>query len=589
MMGTEKEESEMKKRCLALFLTVMLVVSMVGTARADVMNGISVDGTYFEMGGGNQSGDGWSWDDGNRILCLDGFYSSDLAFYNCDDVALILIGENQLFSTSSQGLWVEGTGLTLQGDGKLTAPFLAAIESDVTVAGGTLYLTGSDQENSNGAGIYGVFSDFVFSGGTVFAGGKKYGMRLELFSTLSVTGNSFAELYGPEAALVKQELYTPEGTASFSEIVALLGLPGDASILGGNEANDRNALHFAAVGDVKDGEVGSVVALTAGSITAEDVFADAPGISGAAKRAYLEGTGGMTATEFLPAPSELTWGKVYDLETAELADCPAGLGWKVYGDTDGMFHISLYNENGEGYLLEYLSLDGNDLGVKDGRYYMTLDLALELFLSAPRGEHYTIEVTNASAANGVGDSEAATATISDEIVTAWLTELGFERDAAGEYGYDEEDATIPKEWRAYERWMEIVLDDSVVSFTAYALKDPATGYETNFVRVRDIAFWLDGTAATFDVSWDGAVNLRPGQSYNMDGTELGTPFGGTRRYEFSTAQTKVNGAAKEMQAILLKDDDGNGYTYYKLRDLGNALGFGVEWDSENAMVVVRTE
>lgn len=574
----------MKKRLLTLFLTVALACSMIGTVRADVMNGISVDGTYFEVGGGSESGDGWRWDAAGRTLHLEEFYSSELSFENCGSVKLVLAGENQLFSSARKGLWVENTTLTIEGDGKLTAPFMAVNEGKVTMNSGTLYFTGSDNANSNGAGIYGFLSDFTFSGGTVFAGGKKYGMRLGFGSNLAMTGDSFMELYGPEAALTRMEVYTLAGSAVYSEAQALAGLPTDTQILGGNEANDRKALSFSAVGEERDGQIGYVAALTTGRISVNDVFADEPVISGAARRAYLDGNGVNTVTETLPAPSELTWGKVYDPETVKLASCPVGLGWKVYGDTDGMFHIFIHNGQGESYGLEYVDISNDLLGVKDGRYYLTADLALELFLSVPRGERYTIEVTNVSTESGVGNSDPAASTaISDDVVTAWLAEMGYDREE--EVVYDEEDTTIPKQWRAYERSMELLLDDYYVPLTAYALKDPTTGYETNYVRVRDIAFWLNDTTAAFDVSWDGAVNLLPGQNYNMNGTELITPFWGTQQYQFSTAATKVNGTVKQMQAILLKDAHGNGYTYYKLRDLGAALGFHVDWSAEKGVYI----
>ena len=39
----------------------------------------------------------------------------------------------------------------------------------------------------------------------------------------------------------------------------------------------------------------------------------------------------------------------------------------------------------------------------------------------------------------------------------------------------------------------------------------------------------------------------------------------------------MDGSPAALSAILLTDDSGNGYTYYKLRDLGEALNFQVDW------------
>ena len=111
---------------------------------------------------------------------------------------------------------------------------------------------------------------------------------------------------------------------------------------------------------------------------------------------------------------------------------------------------------------------------------------------------------------------------------------------------------------------------------AYALKDK-NGYDTNYVKLRDIALLLNGTDAQFNVGWDGAVNIITDAAYTANGSEMHTPFDGDRNYELAFAKTKINGVEIDVTAILLKDDQGGGYTYYKLRDLGQALGFDVSW------------
>ena len=45
----------------------------------------------------------------------------------------------------------------------------------------------------------------------------------------------------------------------------------------------------------------------------------------------------------------------------------------------------------------------------------------------------------------------------------------------------------------------------------------------------------------------------------------------------------------DLGAIVLKDANGGGYTYYKLRDLGQALGFNVRWDGEAGVIRVETD
>ena len=128
----------------------------------------------------------------------------------------------------------------------------------------------------------------------------------------------------------------------------------------------------------------------------------------------------------------------------------------------------------------------------------------------------------------------------------------------------------------------ITVDGKPCSLQTYALLDE-NGYQTNYVRLRDIAELLNGTAAQFEVKWDGNVNLIPGQSYTRDGSEMKTPFSGDRAYRLPGTTTNINGKPVFLAAILLNDDIGGGYTYYQLRDLGKTLGFNVGWSAERGI------
>ena len=137
---------------------------------------------------------------------------------------------------------------------------------------------------------------------------------------------------------------------------------------------------------------------------------------------------------------------------------------------------------------------------------------------------------------------------------------------------------------AYASTQFIEVDGVPVQFAAYALKD-ASGNDTNYIKLRDVAKALNGTEAQFQVSWDGAVNLTPGAAYTADGSEFSTPFSGNQPYENASAPTRVNGRDVSCMAIVLKDEAGNGYTYYKLRDLGEILGFQVGWSGARGVYI----
>ncbi len=62
---------------------------------------------------------------------------------------------------------------------------------------------------------------------------------------------------------------------------------------------------------------------------------------------------------------------------------------------------------------------------------------------------------------------------------------------------------------AYASTQTVDIDGKAVEFQMYAIKD-AEGNDTNYVKVRDVALALDGTAAQFNVGYNGDVNLEPG-------------------------------------------------------------------------------
>lgn len=137
---------------------------------------------------------------------------------------------------------------------------------------------------------------------------------------------------------------------------------------------------------------------------------------------------------------------------------------------------------------------------------------------------------------------------------------------------------------AYASTQTVLVDGSPVEFQCYALKD-ANGNDTNYIKLRDVASVLNGTAVQFNVGWDGAVNIETGKGYAPNGSEMNTPFSGNRAYENATAETRINGSRVTLDAIVLKDDNGGAYTYYKLRDLGAALGFRVDWSAETGIFI----
>jgi hypothetical protein len=141
---------------------------------------------------------------------------------------------------------------------------------------------------------------------------------------------------------------------------------------------------------------------------------------------------------------------------------------------------------------------------------------------------------------------------------------------------------------AHASTQTVLLDGEKVEFQCYALWDEA-GNPTNYIKLRDLAYLLNGTQAQFEVGWEGYVTITGKKAYTPNGSELSTPFSGDREYAAVEDDTQLNGSPVRLSAIRLTDDQGGGYTYYKLRDLGEALDFNVGWDPVKKLIFVETD
>lgn len=123
----------------------------------------------------------------------------------------------------------------------------------------------------------------------------------------------------------------------------------------------------------------------------------------------------------------------------------------------------------------------------------------------------------------------------------------------------------------------VSVDSQKSPLEMYALTD-GQGNDVNYVKLRDLAQALNGTKAQFDVGYNGAVTLTTGIAYSAAHTDVETPFQDDQPYTVPTAATLVDGKALELDAIQLTDEQGGGHIYYNLRELGDILGYQVNWD-----------
>ena len=93
---------------------------------------------------------------------------------------------------------------------------------------------------------------------------------------------------------------------------------------------------------------------------------------------------------------------------------------------------------------------------------------------------------------------------------------------------------------AYASTQMVLVDGAAVEFQAYALKDEA-GNDTNYVKLRDVAFVLNGTDAQFEVDWDGGVVVTTKTPYTVRGGEMTTPYEGNQPCTAVEGDTNVDG------------------------------------------------
>lgn len=108
--------------------------------------------------------------------------------------------------------------------------------------------------------------------------------------------------------------------------------------------------------------------------------------------------------------------------------------------------------------------------------------------------------------------------------------------------------------------------------------------DSNYFKIRDVAALLDGTEKQFSVGYDNAlksVTATTGQGYaKQDSDLMGAPTGGNQTATPSNDTIYVNG--QKIDAAVYKIDGSN---YFKLRDLGKALNFSVDWSRDAGMMI----
>lgn len=127
----------------------------------------------------------------------------------------------------------------------------------------------------------------------------------------------------------------------------------------------------------------------------------------------------------------------------------------------------------------------------------------------------------------------------------------------------------------------VLVNGEKVAFDAYTID----GY--NYFKLRDVAAALTGTASNFDVQWDAekfCIALTTAKAYEKIEGDLVAGKGEAAVVATSTTMgVTLNGEAVELKGYAI-----GGNTYFQLRDLGEKLGFVVDWSAAEKFVVLNS-
>lgn len=110
----------------------------------------------------------------------------------------------------------------------------------------------------------------------------------------------------------------------------------------------------------------------------------------------------------------------------------------------------------------------------------------------------------------------------------------------------------------------------------------------NYLKLRDIAYVLNGTDKQFSVAWDQAnqlISLKSKTAYQAVGGELALPTQtGATTILKNTVGIRLDGRAFSAQSY-----NAQGNNYFKLRDIADAVQFEVAWNEQTKTVQISTE
>jgi hypothetical protein len=138
----------------------------------------------------------------------------------------------------------------------------------------------------------------------------------------------------------------------------------------------------------------------------------------------------------------------------------------------------------------------------------------------------------------------------------------------------------PTPIKATKTSLTVSVDGIDVKLDAYSINN------NNYFKLGDIARALNFTNKQFNITWSltqDAINLITKEQYNWFDEELEVNNNSNIIVTNTNSKIYVDGNEVSMRAYNINDND-----YYNLRDLGEFIGFSIEFDGVNNKILIHT-
>ena len=128
---------------------------------------------------------------------------------------------------------------------------------------------------------------------------------------------------------------------------------------------------------------------------------------------------------------------------------------------------------------------------------------------------------------------------------------------------------------------KVTLNGAKADLAAYTING------SNYFKLRDLAKALDGLNTNFEVKWNAAqqrIDLTSKTAYIAVGGEQAALPAGNKAASLTNASVYLDGKPLSLTAYSI-----GGNNYFKLRDLGDALGFGVDWNADTMTMILTVK